>query len=214
MMEDEAFLNCVLKFKPLYDKSYSGNVSAFRKQQKGSCWEYVAESAGLSVEEAKKKYTSLRRKYLHEKKQIESIGGMPNVHRSPLMKYFEIMDGAAERESAPNTPRITVQDATPSTSTTQHFLGGFINSPPSTNQSMKRKKTNYSRSQSECSSESPVEVLNSTRSSEVFKDKYEKFASYLAAELKEINEPHGSILIEDISALVIKYKKKLRSNHF
>lgn len=43
-------------------------------------------------------------------------------------------------------------------------------------------------------------------------DRYDLFSQYMASELKNIGEPHSSILMEEMQMAMIKYKRNIRAN--
>ena len=78
-LDSETFMNCVRNYKVLYDRT----CRDFKiLQKKNNTWKEISETLGITVEQAKTRYSTIRTnfsKYIKKQRSIRSGSGRDDV---------------------------------------------------------------------------------------------------------------------------------------
>ncbi|CAG9772262.1 unnamed protein product [Ceutorhynchus assimilis] len=217
---DEFFLQCVSNYRPLYDKADKRYKSLLQKE---NCWASVAKSLSCTVSEAKARFKSLREKYRRELQAIEKLerSGAPASARPvwPLMSFFKFMYKCGEESQMQTTSNFHLEEDTSHSSQTQPTISeeefgieeeyNFLDNFPSTNYT---NNPPIPATPTSISEPTPKKMkMKAALQPKNITDRYELFSKFLASELRNISEPHASILMEELQVVIINYKRELRA---
>ncbi|XP_044744280.1 uncharacterized protein LOC123306371 [Coccinella septempunctata] len=125
-IDDEALLQCISNFKPLYDKKDKGYKSNLQKE---NCWISICNTLGCTVMEAKARFKSLREKYRREvliKEKLERSGAPSNSRPVwPLMSFFHSLYKCSEEATKETISNIPVEHLEVSDAEEEHIYVQF-----------------------------------------------------------------------------------------
>ncbi|KAG5682807.1 hypothetical protein PVAND_012134 [Polypedilum vanderplanki] len=199
-------------------------------KEKALVWDSVGNSCGITGEQARLKWVSLREKYRREKLYWENIEKNGNSSNAPLKEYWPLMKDmkfidavSTRRHSYRKTNKLDNNTSATSASTPTYSPNiSLTTSPhnfasaamqmlePLDNDEQTHFLMNNSFNGMDADDDPSMDCDNGYNSLDINKTKYQSFGIYIGNELCALRDEFAEELHERLLAELLKFKRELR----